>query len=212
MEQTENIERYYLIDYENVHQAGLNGIEKLTGNDKLIIFYTANAETLTFSLYEKMVQCKAEIQLYKVQCGGKNALDFQLASYAGYIIGKNPSAEYHIISNDKGYKYIVNFWKEKDIQVNMSSDIAGNVQKLISVVVPVVQSAPSDKTETDFDKAVKPLNLSKTDKNKLYEIYCSSANITDISKRKQNINQVIVKHFGSDKATKYYKAIKPLIK
>ena len=78
--------RYYFIDYENVHQSGLNGIEKLTENDKLIIFYTTNAETLTFSIYEKLILCKAEIQLYKVQCGGKNALDFQLATFLGYIL------------------------------------------------------------------------------------------------------------------------------
>lgn len=218
MEQTENIERYYLIDYENVHQAGLNGIEKLTGNDKLIIFYTANAETLTFSLYEKMVQCKAEIQLYKVQCGGKNALDFQLASYAGYIIGKNPSAEYHIISNDKGYKYIVNFWKEKNIQVNISSDIAGNVQKLLPVVVPaspIKAVSPAPKTEpveTDFDKAVKSLNLSKTDKLVLFDIYNKALQLNNSNKIRQQINNQIGKTFGSQNQKKYYSALKPLIK
>ena len=94
--------RYYFIDYENVHQSGLNGIEKLTENDKLIIFYTTNAETLTFSIYEKLILCKAEIQLYKVQCGGKNALDFQLSSYIGYIVGKHPKCMCYIISKDNG--------------------------------------------------------------------------------------------------------------
>ena len=207
---TEEIQRirYYLIDYENVHQAGLNGIEKLTENDRLIIFYTINAETLTFSLYEKLVSCKAEIQLYKVQCGGKNALDFQLATFLGYVLGNNPDTDCHIISNDKGYEYVRSFWKEKNIKIKISSDIVGNVQKLLPAVVPAplvktVSPAPkAEPLETDFDKVIKPLNLSKTDKNKLYGIYCGSSHITDIPKRKQNINQIIVKYFGSDKATK----------
>ncbi|MDE6664790.1 MAG: hypothetical protein K2K14_01160, partial [Ruminococcus sp.] len=205
-ENTEVIQRtrYYLIDYENVHQAGFEGIEKLTENDNLVIFYTTNAETLTFSLYEKLVSCKADIQLYKVQCGGKNALDFQLATFLGYILGNNSDIDCHIISNDKGYEYIRNFWKERNIKIKISSDISGTVQKLLPAVVTSVQPAPTAKAETDFDKAVKPLNLSKEDKNKLYGIYCGSAHITDISQRKQSVNQTIIKHFGSDKASKYY--------
>lgn len=191
----ENTTRYYLIDYENVHQTGLNGIENLTENDRLVIFYTTNAETLTFSVYEKLMQCRAEIQLYKVQCGGKNALDFQLATFLGYILGNNPDTECHVISNDKGYEYVINFWKEKNIEIKISADISEAL-----------------KPETDFDKAVKSLNLSKEDKNRLYGIYCGSANFTDISQRKKNIHQTIVKHFGSDKAIQYYRAVKPLIK
>lgn len=217
---TEEIQhiRYYLIDYENVHQAGLDGIEKLTENDKLVIFYTTNAETLTFSVYEKLVQCKAEIQLYMVQCGGKNALDFQLATFLGYVLGNNPDIDCHIISNDKGYEYVRSFWKEKNIKIKISSDIAGNVQKPL----PVAVSAPAVKTvtpapvtksaETDFDKAVKPLNLSKADKNALLKIYNESAKIKDIPKRKQQISNNITKLFGNSKTKKFYAVIKPLIK
>lgn len=219
---TEEIQhiRYYLIDYENVHYSGLNGIEKLTENDRLIIFYTKNAETLSFTVYEKLVSCKAEIQLYRVQCGDKNALDFQLSSYIGYILGKNHDTECHIISNDKGYEYVINFWKEKNTGIIISSDIAGNVKNLLPtvvkpapIVVKTVSPAPVKKsTETDFDKAVKPLNLSKSDKDALLKIYNYSANIKNVSQRKINTNNAIVKYFGSDKAVKYYRAVKPLIK
>lgn len=213
MEQTQkNITGYYLIDYENVHQTGLNGIEKLTENDKLVIFYTENAETLTFSLYEKLVQCKAEIQLYKVRCGGKNALDFQLATFLGYILGNNPDTECHIISNDKGYEYVRSFWKEKNVKINISSDIAGNVQKLLPVVVPAVQPAPAVKTETDFDIAVKPLNLSEENKSALLKIYSDSASMKNSSKRKQFVCNKIMQKFGNSKVSRYYQAIKPLIK
>lgn len=201
--------RYYFIDYENVHQSGLNGIEKLTENDKLIIFYTTNAETLTFSLYEKLILCKAEIQLYKVQCGGKNALDFQLATFLGYILGQNTDIDCHIISNDKGYEYVRSFWKEKNVKIKISSDIEGNIPKLL----PAVVSAPVVvKKETDFDKAVKPLNLSKSDKDALLKIFNDSSSVKDVSKRKQSINNTITQKFGSSKSSKYYQALKPLLK
>lgn len=201
--------RYYFIDYENVHQSGLNGIEKLTENDKLIIFYTTNAETLTFSLYEKLILCKAEIQLYKVQCGGKNALDFQLATFLGYILGQNTDIDCHIISNDKGYEYVRNFWKEKNVKIKISSDIEGNILKLL----PAVVSAPVVvKKETDFDKVVKPLNLSKSDKDALLKIFNDSASVKDTSKRKQSISNTITQTFGNSKSSKYYQALKPLIK
>lgn len=201
--------RYYFIDYENVHQSGLNGIEKLTENDKLIIFYTTNAETLTFSLYEKLILCKAEIQLYKVQCGGKNALDFQLATFLGYILGQNTDIDCHIISNDKGYEYVRSFWKEKNVKIKISSDIEGNILKLL----PAVVSAPVVvKKETDFDKAVKPLNLSKSDKDALLKIFNDSSSVKDISKRKQSISNTITQTFGNSKSSKYYQALKPLIK
>ncbi len=202
------IKRYYLIDYENVHHSGLSGIEKLTENDKLIIFYTTNAESLTFSLYEKLIQCKAEIQLHKVQCGGKNALDFQLATFLGYILGQDSNIDCHIISNDKGYEYIRSFWKERNVKIKISSDINGNVLKLL----PAVVSVPVVKKETEFDKAVKSLNLSKSDKDALLEIFNDSANVKDISKRKQSISNTITQKFGNSKSSKYYQAIKPLIK
>lgn len=201
--------RYYFIDYENVHQSGLNGIEKLTENDKLIIFYTTNAETLTFSIYEKLILCKAEIQLYKVQCGGKNALDFQLATFLGYILGQNTDIDCHIISNDKGYEYVRSFWKEKNVKIKISSNIEGNILKLL----PAVVSAPVVvKKETDFDKAVKPLNLSKSDKDALLKIFNDSSSVKDISKRKQSISNTITQTFGNSKSSKYYQALKPLIK
>lgn len=210
MESSENITRYYLIDYENVHQTGLNGIENLTENNIVVIFYTENAETLTFSLYEKLVQCKAEIQLCKVQCGGKNALDFQLSSYVDYIIGKNPSAEYYIVSNDRGYEYVRNFWKEKNVIINMSADIAGNAQKFLPVVVPAVQPAPAVKTETDFDKAVKPLNLSEKDKNKLCSIFYSVLNDKNVASKSVKLNQILSKHFDNKATVKFCEVINPL--
>ena len=79
--------------------------------------------------------------------------------------------------------------------------------------MPAVVSAPVVvKKETDFDKAVKPLNLSKSDKDALLKIFNDSSSVKDISKRKQSISNTITQTFGNSKSSKYYQALKPLIK
>lgn len=47
-------------------------------------------------------------------CSGKakkNALDFQLVSYLGYMISKQDRQRYVIVSNDSGFDPVVEFWK-----------------------------------------------------------------------------------------------------
>jgi len=39
---------YFLVDYENVKTHGLDGISKLNDNDIVCIFYSDNADTLSF--------------------------------------------------------------------------------------------------------------------------------------------------------------------
>ena len=51
---------YYLVDYENVNVAGLNGVSKLIENDFVIIFYSENAETLTFGMHRRINESKAD--------------------------------------------------------------------------------------------------------------------------------------------------------
>ena len=41
--------RYYLVDYENVKEEGLEGMENLTSKDCLVIFYSKNANKDTKS-------------------------------------------------------------------------------------------------------------------------------------------------------------------
>ena len=216
----------YLIDYENVHYSGLNGLEKLTEISTVIIFYTQNAESIPIPFFQKFAECKAKIEFYRVECGEKNALDFQLSTFLGYILGEDKNADCHIISNDKGYEFVRNFLKTKNIKIEVSSDIAGNINNTSSVpkqtVQPVksvqtvqtvksIQVKPAENKETEFDIAVKPLNLSKADKNAMLNIL-NSHKTGDVSKRKQKISNELCKKFGNEKTKTYYSAIKKLIK
>ena len=93
--------RFFLIDYENVHMAGLTGIEELHKSDTVIIFYSRNSDSLSFETMKKLGEAKASIKYIMVDTIGRNALDFQLSSYIGFLLGRQPDSRCYIVSNDK---------------------------------------------------------------------------------------------------------------
>ena len=101
----------YLIDYENVKSEGIKGIAQLSEEDRVVIFYSHNADTITFEAMDMIFNSKAQVSKYKILCGGKNALDFQLSTYLGYLIHEAKDSYFYIISKDNGFKHVVDFWK-----------------------------------------------------------------------------------------------------
>ncbi|MDR2560060.1 MAG: hypothetical protein LBC86_11055 [Oscillospiraceae bacterium] len=104
--------RVFFIDFENVHSEGMAGVDHLTEADEVIIFYSSNADSITFDILHKLMFCKSKLNYYKIKRGGKNALDFQLSCYLGFRIKKDPEAEFYIISKDNGYDFIMDFWEQ----------------------------------------------------------------------------------------------------
>ncbi|MCL2108409.1 MAG: PIN domain-containing protein, partial [Oscillospiraceae bacterium] len=102
--------RVFLIDFENVHSEGMNGVDHLTDMDEVVIFYSNNADSISFDILHKLMFCKSKLSYYRIKRGGKNALDFQLSCYLGFRIHKDPEAEFYIISKDSGYDFIMDFW------------------------------------------------------------------------------------------------------
>lgn len=200
---TEDKKNYYLIDYENVNKSGFNGIELMTEKDCIVVFYTQNANTIPFDLHFKLAETKASLQLIYAATGGKNALDFQLSTYLGFLIGSHIAGDIHIISNDKGYEFLKSFWEKQSVIISIASDLKGNIN--------IPQSAAPEK-ESDFDKAVKPLKMTFEDKNAMNKIFKHCLTLKTQNEKSQYINNNIGKLFGSDKQKKYYAAIKPLIK
>ena len=98
----------YLIDYENVHEAGLCGIKALAAEDSVYIFHTSCSDRITLSCLDD-VQAWVRVILVPP---GKQSLDMHLGSFLGYLIGKedNPDTQYAIVSKDGDYKGISDFW------------------------------------------------------------------------------------------------------
>lgn len=110
----------YLVDYENTHYLG--GISGLSENDTVVVFYTQNSSSLSFDAHKEILQAQAKILYKYVDNGGKNALDFQLSTYLGCLIGEKQADEQqlYIVSKDKGFYYVSKFWeREKGIRVTV---------------------------------------------------------------------------------------------
>lgn len=117
----------YLVDYENVSNHGLNGVESLTENDEVIIFYSDKVNTLTFDTHYKLINTNAKVMSYSAGVGTKNALDFQLVTLLGYLIAGDRQKKWHfcIISKDTGFDNVIRFWKEWGIDVSRKLNISG---------------------------------------------------------------------------------------
>lgn len=119
----------YFIDYENTKLHGLYGIEKLGRFDKVIIFYSENAQSITIDCMRSIHDTKAKVTLEHAEIGRHDFLDFQLSSYLGYMARKHSRADFFIVSADKGYECLESFWKNKGVNVKLIPNIANEEEK-----------------------------------------------------------------------------------
>ncbi len=179
----------YLIDFENVHSDGLKGIELLDKKEKCYIFYSEHAGVLTFNMHKRITESKADIFYIEAQVGMKNALDFQLVSYLGYMIREAPDEDYCVISNDKAFELVGRFWQDKSVNVFSAVSLehakkSGDYNKLHSELEKLIP----DREECEFvEKCINELST------------------------KSGINNRIVKKYGTTRAGEIYKLIKPLL-
>lgn len=104
------MKKAFLIDFENVKSAGLAGLEQLDAADDVVILYSANSNTLSFEMHQKILQSPACVDYYQIRRGGKNSLDFQLSSLLGYLLGTGDYSHLYVVSNDSGFDVLRDFW------------------------------------------------------------------------------------------------------
>ena len=102
----------FYIDYENVHNEGLKGIEQLTPTDTIYLFYSDKADTLKIDVVQKIMQTQGVIKFMKIENGVENALDFQLIT--ALICDYSEDNNYYIISRDKGYDAAIAMAQKRD--------------------------------------------------------------------------------------------------
>ena len=103
----------YLIDFENVASEGLSGITYLSPEDEVIIFYSNNSNRLSMKMHILIGKSVCKCNYFEVTVGGKNALDHQISTWLGYLIGTRAAdRNYYIVSKDMGYKFVASFWTE----------------------------------------------------------------------------------------------------
>lgn len=112
--------KVFLIDTENVKNEWKSVLNQLSKKDKLLLFYTENSPNVSFADFSNLVNYSFKYEM--IPCfKGKNGLDFQLVTYLGYLLRKNPFKEYVILSNDTGFDAVVYFWTGKGKKVSRVS-------------------------------------------------------------------------------------------
>ena len=113
---------YVLIDYENVHPKNL---ELLTQHPfKVLVFVGETQAKIPFDLADSMQLLGNHARYLKITGTGQNALDFHIAYYIGELSAKEPDANFHIISKDKGFDPLIRHLKAKKINVMREKDLA----------------------------------------------------------------------------------------
>lgn len=202
---------YYLVDFENVRTDGIKELSEVNDGDAVVIFYSDQCKNITLDVIANMTRKKINLTCFKVKTGTKNALDFQLSSYLGLLIGQERgNANYYIVSNDKGYDCICEFWKEQDKAVE---------RKVFSAQDKEITVAPAVKTSTAEKKKrkVQVSDLVTIDEMKRYLSKSDSPEevlvIFNQFKTKQAICNGMSKKFkDSKRASAVYKKLKPLLK
>ena len=227
--------KYYLVDYENTNVNGLNGITNLSDTDVVCIFYSENAQNISFGLHRRLNESKAKKIYQRVEVGTKNALDFQLFSYLGYIIKENSENQYdyYIVAKDDGYKALSLYWKRKKINVSIIEDISNknNQNENKKELLKETKIKPNEKKEISKEptnNSKKKNSNNKKNNNlelisKIVSSIIEDKNVADsilelIKNTPSKIHDTIVKFLASTKEKKYqgkgqeiYKAVKPYL-
>lgn len=209
---------YFLVDYENVNAAGLKGVASLSEEDTVVIFYSDKAETLTFGLHRRLNESKATISFQRVQTGVKNALDLQLCTYLGYLVGQNAQspAAYYIVSADQDYTLVCSYWTRRKVNVSLISEISATAAPADSVpTVPETPPTPlplkqASITTEEVETLLKTLLPAK------YKSHIPAvAEIIRNGRTKQKVNGELIKmfHQGADTTVpnEIYQSVKPLL-
>lgn len=212
----------FLVDFENVNSSGLSGINKLSENDSVYIFYTPNASSLSFDAHKQIIDSKAVIKYFCVSSGGKNALDFQLDSFLGYLISSSEDRDFYIVSADNGFQAVKSFWKKtmniSNAEIKLTPSIKSSVSsKAASDPKEVPDADNSNQNKASEKNAEEVENL--TEAVRIKGIFSaegiSDSNVRSIiqlaksSSDKQHFYTSMTKEFGMEEGLKIYKVLRP---
>ena len=102
---------HFMVDLENTGSRGLQGVEYLESDDRITIFYSQSCLKIERGKLQQIAEAGSKLSICRLQNVGKNALDFYIASRIGEVYGKGYEGLTAIVSNDKGFKAIQDYWQ-----------------------------------------------------------------------------------------------------
>ncbi|MCI8808676.1 MAG: hypothetical protein HFF84_00880 [Oscillibacter sp.] len=116
---------YFLIDFENVTNTGMQGTEYLESSDYVLVFYSAAVPNMEARYLEEIKASGCTFEICKLVKPRKNALDFYIATRLGEIYGGGYDGCLSIISRDDGFHAVREYWaartdKPRQVLINDS--------------------------------------------------------------------------------------------
>ncbi|MBQ6267399.1 MAG: hypothetical protein IJK64_06465 [Clostridia bacterium] len=192
----------YVVDYENVQANGLSKIEKLSDKDVVIIFYSVNQSNISIEVVKKIqitnakvLFKEANVRIEETNKSFHDALDMQLATYVGYIIGKyqEKDTKHFIVSDDRGFSFVCEYWRNRGFRMEQ-------IKCIEESLAPPLENEPIlPAYEKEVCELIEDVDIAK-----------AVAEIIRDYKTKNDINDYLQKKYKS-KGQKYFKIIKPLI-
>ena len=128
---------YVLIDYENVQPDGLAALDH--EHFKVIVFVGANQAKVTMQAAAALQRMGHRAKYIQISGNGSNALDFHIAYYIGRLAVEDPTAFFHIISKDQGFKPLIEHLKTQKILSDLWRDV-GDIP-----LVKAIATSPKDR-------------------------------------------------------------------
>ena len=115
-----------LVDYENVQQVELAGLDD---SFRVIIFVGADQKNVPFDLVIKAQKLGGRVEWQKITGNGSNALDFFIACQLGRVFEKSPRPECTVLSKDKGFDPLLRYLNENGLKCKRINSLAEVHQK-----------------------------------------------------------------------------------
>ena len=213
-----------LVDYENVvFVNGLSGVQYLTPDDTLCIFYSGTCEHIRSEYIHAVERSGCHFFVYKLQTIRKNALDFYIASEAGCILARG---ETHVglVTRDKGFESIKEFLKiRSNNKINVV--IAGNVENALSALndhkgrrTQILQDVQMLKIDEEYNR----ITEKRLFREKIINVFSGTEHdvvLSEILKfiegNRHESPRIIyagaLHHFGRSAGTKIYRILKSVL-
>lgn len=217
--------RLFFIDTENVGWQGLKGSELLSSSDEIFLFTadSFNASKLPTLDALKLLNTKAKFTTIYIGTTNaiKNYLDFQLCTFLGSLMERYKDAQAIIISNDKGYQSVVNFWQFKGRKIYLAKDIKTHMSKSRNNrslekkpnATPIKTNVQEKKTnQSSLNKqTLKKIPKANNDNLELFRVPKEEVEKKEApSKYRKHIKNIIKKHYPKLSASSVNKRVNRL--
>ena len=116
----------FLVDGDNNIGTGLKGIDMLSDQDTVLIFYQKG---LTLTKIQKLCAgTAADVQYIESVRGGKNSIDFQIITELGVLVGKREADYAYVISQDKGYAASIDALRARYAEAFQEVDLRPSIE------------------------------------------------------------------------------------